>query len=176
MNNLVKKINNHHHVWIIAIAASLLVLSLFIVFLKNNSAQQGFDQFGYNYQARIFNGKVDGVDRNLDGTVWGDPAYANDKLVMKWSKAWDEARFNGKDWTCDAWEDNEYNGKVPGGSGEIWHYKISWVGSALEDSSCWREGGYSIWGQFEVTFSQGTVANEHFWETHASPSGYGMFK
>ena len=171
---MAKKINNHHHVWVIIFAASLVTAALLIVFQKNNSAQ-GFDQYGYNYQARIFNGKVDGVDRNNDGTVWGDPAYANDKLVMKWSKAWDDSRFHGDSWTCDAWEDNEYNGKVQGGSSEIWHYKISWVGPELEESDCWREEGYPIWGQFEVIFSQGTVANEHFWETHASPSGYGMF-
>jgi hypothetical protein len=55
----------------------------------------GFDEFGYNYQARVFVGKADGVDRVLDNAVWGDPTYANDWLVMKWSKAWDDARFHG---------------------------------------------------------------------------------
>jgi hypothetical protein len=87
----------------------------------------GFDEFGYNYQARVFVGKADGVDRVLDGKVWGDPTYANDLLVMKWSKAWDDARFHGAKWTPDAWETNEWNGAVPGGSGEVWHYKIIWV-------------------------------------------------
>ena len=83
----------------------------------------GFDQFGYNYGARIFVGKADGVDKTLDGKVWGDPTYANDRLVMKWSKGWDDARFNGAPWTADAWEDNEWNGKVPGGSGEVWPWQ-----------------------------------------------------
>lgn len=132
----------------------------------------GFDQFGYNYNARLFNGKADGVDKTLDGTVWGDAKYGNDRLVMKWSKAWDEARFNGAPWTAGAWEDNEWNGKVPGGSGETWHYKIIWVGPELQASQYWREGGSPIWGQFEVIFSQGSVANEHFWETHAKPAGF----
>lgn len=136
---------------------------------------RGFDEFGYNYQARIFVGPADGVDRVLDGKVWGDPTYANDHLVMKWSKAWDNARFHGGVWTCDAWEDNEWNGMVPGGSGETWHYKIVWVGSELENSPCWREGGYPIWGAFEVIFSHGTVANEHFWDAHAIPAGYGGY-
>jgi preprotein translocase subunit SecG len=27
----------------------------------------GFDEYGYNYQARVFVGKADGVDRVLDG-------------------------------------------------------------------------------------------------------------
>jgi hypothetical protein len=94
---------------------------------------------------------------------------------MKWSKAWDEARFHDAPWTCDAWEDNEWNGKVPGGSGEVWHYKIVWVGPELEDSPCWRDGGYAAWGQFEVILSQGTVANEHIWETLANPAGYGGY-
>lgn len=136
----------------------------------------GFDQFGYNYQARLFNGAADGVDRTLDGKVWGDPRYGKDHLVMKWSKAWDDARFNGAPWTGEAWEDNEWNGKVPGGSGEVWHYKIVWVGPTLQASPLWKPGGYPIWGQFEVIFSQGTAANLHSWETHATPSGYGMMK
>ena len=69
------------------LAFSLLVMPVF--------AQGGFDEFGYNYQAMIFVGKADGVDRVLDGKVWGDLTYANDLLVMKWSKAWDDARFHG---------------------------------------------------------------------------------
>ncbi len=138
-------------------------------------AKSGFDEFGYNYQARLFTGAADGVDRVRDGKLWGDATYAKDKLVMKWSKAWNDARFGTSAWTCDAWTDNEWNGKAPGGSGEVWHYKIVWVGPELRNSSCWRPGGYAIWGQFEVIFSQGTVANKHFWETHASPVGYGGF-
>jgi hypothetical protein len=137
------------------------------------TAAGGFDEFGYNYQARLFNGPADGVDRILDGKVWGDPLYAKDRLVMKWSKAWDDAKFNGAPWGPDAWEDNEWNGKVPGGSGETWHYKIIWVGPELENSQYWREGGYAIWGQFEVIFSHGTIGNQHFWDAHANPAGYG---
>ena len=134
-------------------------------------AKGGFDEFGYNYNARVFVGPADGVDRNLDGKVWGDPTYANDHLVMKWSKAWDDARFHGAAWTRDAWCTNHWNGNVPGGSGEVWHYKIIWVGPELEGSPYWVPGGYAIWGQFEVIFSHGTVANEHFWEAHAVPTG-----
>lgn len=156
-----------------AILVLYLILRAFgvqIIFAKG-----GFDDFGYNYTARIFNGELDGADRTLDGTYWGDPTYANDKLVMKWSKGWDDARFNGGTWGPDAWIDNEYNGKVPNGSGEVWHYKIVWVGPELETSPYWREGGEAIWGQFEVIMSQG-VADGHFWEIHASPNGYGVYK
>ncbi len=140
------------------------------------SIDKGFDEFGYNYQARIFSGLADGIDLNIDGTVWGDPKYANDHLVMKWSKGWDEAKFQGGEWGPDAWEFNEWNGKVPGGSGDVWHYKIVWVGPELEDSPYWREGGYPIWGQFEVIMSHGNAADgEYFWETLANPTGFGTF-
>lgn len=133
----------------------------------------GFDEFGYNYNARIFNGPADGIDKILDGKVWGDPTYAKDHLIMKWSKGWEDAKFNGASWAPDAWENNEWNGKVPGGSGEIWHYKIVWVGSELENSQYWRDGGYPVWGQFEIILSQGSINGEHIWETHANPAGYG---
>jgi len=89
----------------------------------------GFNEFGYNYTARIFNGT---------GSSWcrakGSPSdclgiYSPDKLVMKWNAEWD--RGNDEGWAHPpyaAWVDNEWNGKVAGGSGEVWHYKIVWVG------------------------------------------------
>jgi hypothetical protein len=46
--------------------------------------QTGFDDWGYNYQARIFNGKYCDAYRNAS---WCQP-YANDELVMKWNDAW----------------------------------------------------------------------------------------
>jgi hypothetical protein len=115
----------------------------------------GFDQYGYNYKAKVFVGLADGVARALDNTVWGNPTYAFDHLVMKWSKAWDDARFHGGAWTPQAWTDNEWNGKVPNGSGETWHYKIQWVGSCGQDGTPLPDGGYCIWGQFEVIMDQG---------------------
>jgi hypothetical protein len=136
------------------------------------AAQGGFDEFGYNYQARIFVGPADGVDRVLDGMVWGDPTYANDHLVMKWSKAWDDARFNGAAWTPDAWCNNEWNGAA-GGTDEVWHYKIIWTGPGGASSPYWREGGYQVWGQFETILDQGSASGEHIWYAHAQPCGYG---
>jgi hypothetical protein len=137
------------------------------------SANSGVNAFGYNYTARIFVGAADGVDRILEGAVWGDPTYANDHLVMKWSKAWDDARFHDAPWTPDAWVDNEWNGMVQGGSGEVSHDKIIWVGPDLENSQYWRYGGYAIWDQFEVILEQGVAGGEHYWNAHAQPAGYG---
>lgn len=139
-------------------------------------ANNGFDMYGYNYTARIFNGILDGADRTLDGKYWGDPYYANDKLVMKWTTDWD--RGNDEEWGnppyATAWTTNHYNGKVQNGTGEVWHYKIVWVGTELQNSTYWVAGGYAIWGQFEVIFSHGSDANEHFWDVHATPAGLGF--
>jgi hypothetical protein len=155
------------------------MLAVVLVILAGSimvSAQNGFDQYGYNYQARIFVGAADGVDKSLDNAVWGDPTYANDHLVMKWSKAWDDAKYHGAAWTSDAWIDNEWNGMMPNGSGETWHYKIVHVDiNCGADGAETPDGGLCIWGDFEVFFSHGTMANEHFWEAHVRPAGQGGF-
>lgn len=133
----------------------------------------GFDEFGYNYCANIFVDDADGVDRDLDGTVWGDPTYADDHLVMKWSQGWDDARFHGQSYGHDAWENNNWNGKKPGGSGETQHYKIDYS-QVCAEGEVPSGDGYCIWGSFEVTQSHGTVDNEHVWEANDAPSGYGV--
>jgi hypothetical protein len=163
--------------------ASLVICSLSLIGCQEQSVAtdehgvaslaKGFDEFGYNEQTSLFVGAADGVDRNLDGLLWGSPSYANDHLVMNWNDEWD--RGNDEAWASPpyfAWTNNEWNGQVPGGSGETWVYKIIWVGPDLESSGYWVEGGYGIWGQFEVIFSQGTYGNEHFWDAHAHPTGY----
>jgi hypothetical protein len=133
----------------------------------------GFDEFGYNYKARIFVGTADGVDRSLDGAVWGDPTYANDQLVMRWNAEWD--RGNDEGWESppyDAWTINEWNGMMPDGSGETWHYSIQWSAECA-DGETPSDGGYCIWGQFEVILSHGTVYGEHIWDVIAKPAGLG---
>lgn len=136
----------------------------------------GFDEYGYNRTARIFNGAADGVDKVLDGAYWGNTDYANDKLLMKWTADWD--RGNAEGWSDPAgypgaWISNEWNGKVKGGSRETWHYKIQWLGPCGADGTPLPDGGYCVWGLFEVILSHGTVANQHFWDAHARSSGFG---
>lgn len=133
----------------------------------------GFDDLGYNRTARIFVGPADGVDGVLDGKIYGDPTYAADHLKLKWNAEWD--RGNDEGWSnppYDAWEDNQWNGMKPGGSGETWHYKIKWVGACGGYGTPTGDGGYCIWGQFEVVSSHGTYLGEHFWDAHAIPTGY----
>lgn len=158
-------------------------ISLVLGLLAYNSTavlanEKGFDEFGYNRQANIFVGAADGVDRNLDGKVWGDPTYANDHLKMKWNEEWNRGNaegWNDPDGYYGAWTDNQWNGKIPNGSGEIWYYKIRWVGPCGSTGNSLPSGGYCIWGQFEVSMSHGTVANEHFWDAHAIPAGFGGY-
>lgn len=145
----------------IATLISVLLLVIVLPARADHDTTPGFDEYGYNYKAKVFVRLADGVDRIMDNAVWGDTTYAFDHLVMKWSKAWDDARFHGAAWTPEAWTDNEWNGKVPNGSGEIWHYKIIWVGPDLEDSPYWRPGGNAVWGEFEVIMDQGVSDTDY---------------
>ncbi len=140
----------------------------------------GFDEWGYNRSARIFNGTAWGW---CMGKV-GDPEWCesylgdtkNDHLVMKWNAEWD--RGNAEGWLLGpyrAYENNEWNGKVPGGSGDVWHYKIVWVGTCGGEGELLPNGGYCIWGQFEVLMDQGTSDGVHEWFAHAIPNGYGSY-
>ena len=139
-------------------------------------ADAGFNQFGYNYTARIFSGPADGVDKILDGKVWGDPTYANDLLVMKWNAEWDRGYAEG--WAYPPYAatlTNEWNGLVPGGSGWTEHVKIVWIGNCGADGVRLADGGYCIWGQFEVIMDQGLDPTAgHVWYALATPNGFGV--
>lgn len=118
----------------------------------------GYDQFGYNYQAHIFNGTYDSSDRNIDGTYWGLTGdFVDDSLIMKWSDAWlanVDCNGDGKldrglgtegyaTNTSRGWLTNEVVGDYTDADGLGQHYtwfdKIAWVGS-----------GGSLWGQYEI--------------------------
>lgn len=139
------------------------------------AAAGGFDALGYNRTAGIFNGAADGLDGTLDGKYYGSAAYAADHLKMKWNSEWD--RGNAEGWDdpngYSAWIDNQWNGQGRGGSGETWHYRMKWIGPCGATGAPTGTGGYCIWGQFEVVLSHGTSANEHFWDAHAVPAGFG---
>jgi len=132
---------------------------------------------GYNWKAGVFVGtgeqwyiqKYGGTHEEAHAYLG---IYAHDKLVMKWNAEWD--RGNDEGWLnppYDAWCTNQWNGMSGDGSGETWHYKNIWVGPELQESPYWREGGYPIWGQFEVILSHGTMDGEHIWDAHAIPTG-----
>ncbi|MDP1711700.1 MAG: hypothetical protein Q8K86_04495 [Candidatus Nanopelagicaceae bacterium] len=166
--------------------ASIASAALLGSVLPQASAAGGFNQYGYNYSARIFSGPADGVDKVLNGKVWGDPTYANDHLVMKWNAAWDACNANRRlpayvsddpAFCAGAWVTNEWNGNAPGGSGWSEHIKIIWVGSAGDMSSYWVDGGYSVWGNYEV-ISDKAMDPDHIKYVWAagSPNGLGSSK
>ena len=122
-----------------------------------NPISTGFDEFGYNYQAHLFNGTYDSSDRNIDGTYWGSTGdYVDDKLMMKWSDSWlanvdcdgdgnlDRGLVDGTvGGTSMGWLTNQVVGDYLDNDGNVAHYtnfvKIVWVGL-----------GGSLWGQYDI--------------------------
>ena len=147
---------------ILIVALAVLVAGL--VAIPAYAQGQGFDVFGYNYQANIFVGPLDGADRSLDGTYWGDTTQAAWFLEMKWSRAWDDARFNGGEWTKDAWLNNHL--KSPDGQ-YFEEYIVVWTGESHADGWVYPDGGVAIWGVFKVTLALGN--SPYLW-----PSGGAM--
>lgn len=141
--------------------------------------ENGFDQYGYNRTARIFSGTGESwsLAKGLPADYLG--IYSADKLVMKWNDEWDRGNLEG--WSnppYGAWEDNEWNGMGPGGSGAVWHYKIVWVGDYSAHPELIPEGAYGIWGQFATIMDMGldpSLGPGHIWFAHSSPTGYGTF-
>jgi len=165
------------------VALAILVLSMLAISNSAAAAGGGFDQYGYNDTARLFNGTglswclAKGYSQSFCDAYLG--LYINDKLVMKWNAEWD--RGNQELWNnppYNAWTDNEWNGAPKGGSGAVWHYKIAWVGPCGADYTPLPNGGYCIWGQFEVLMDQGidpNLGSGHLFLTLAKPAGYGTY-
>lgn len=129
----------------------------------------GYDDFGYNYEAHIFNGRYCDYDRVTGGTD------CDVDLVMKWNDAWLSNKDCDGDGKLDrhygfasykgsgAWCTNHQSGKVewPDGSGKMktWTYQCKIVAvpsDAVLVDGWWKtaEGiliGYAIWGDFAVT-------------------------
>ncbi|MBI4130763.1 hypothetical protein HY468_05575 [Candidatus Roizmanbacteria bacterium] len=121
-----------------------------------NTLVMGYDEFGYNYQAHMFNGTYDSSDRVLDGTYWGSTGdYVDDRLSMKWSDAWlanvdcdgdgllDRGLVDGTvSGTSMGWLTNQVVGEydtVDGDQHYTYFVKIGWVGP-----------GGSLWGQYDI--------------------------
>ena len=110
----------------------------------------GFDKWGYNYQAHIFDGYAGNYTRPAV------PVTSGDKLVMKWSDAWlanvdcngdhklDRGLVDGVvSGVSMGWETNHYVGSYIDENGNAQKYtdfyKIVWVGP-----------GGNLWGQYKV--------------------------
>jgi hypothetical protein len=140
---------------------------------KGNPISSGFDKYGYNYQAHLFNGFANNYSR--PDTV----ATSGDKLVMKWSDSWlanVDCNHDGKldrglvdgvvNGISMGWETNHYNGTFDDGEGEQKYtefYKIVWVGP-----------GGPLWGQYEIIQDvYNDTAGGHYMNKVGSP-GFGL--
>lgn len=63
--------------------------------VKENPIGVGYDMWGYNYQAKMFNGWYDNYSRPLE------PASDGDYLMMKWNDAWLSNKDCDKDGKLD---------------------------------------------------------------------------
>jgi hypothetical protein len=74
----------------------------------------GYDQWGYNYQAHMFNGPLAYYDRHYDpdDPDWNDE-FIDVNLMMKWNDAW----LSNKDCDGDGLLDRHYGYDIYNGSG-----------------------------------------------------------
>lgn len=155
----------------------------------------GFDEWGYNYQAKLFNGFY--CDAYRDAAWCQD--YAEDKLQMKWNDAWlsnmdcDDDGLLDRHFGYDsyigsgAWLTNHMSGEYVGADDEIcsWNYFVKIVAapsSAELVDGMWYlangdELGPVIWGDFATILevSNDSCAGEHG-VLYVSPVGPGLGK
>jgi hypothetical protein len=141
----------------------------------------GYDSFGYNYQAHMFNGRYCDYDRVPGGD------YCDDSLEMKWNDAW----LSNEDCDGDQKLDRHYGypsyigsgawltNHMSGGTGRD-HYTyfvkiVAAPASATLSDGVWyaadgTEIGPVIWGEFAIVQEQESGAKPMY----LSPSGPGF--
>jgi len=116
----------------------------------------GYDEFGYNYQAHMFNGRYCDYDREIGGDS------CDVKLVMKWNDAWLSNMDCDGDGKLDryygfdsyigsgAWCTNHQSGTYVGDDGKEhkWTWFVKIVAKPTADYDCAAHGGVQIWGSF----------------------------
>lgn len=121
-----------------------------IIDSNGNVIVEGFDKYGYNYQAHMFNGYYANYSRPET------PVMEGDKLIMKWSDSWianvdcnddgklDRGLVNGESTGISkGWLTNHFVGTYSDSEGTH-HYtdfiKMGWVGPEEGD----------LWGQYTI--------------------------
>lgn len=122
---------------------------------NGNVITTGYDQWGYNYQAHMFNGFYENFTRPANPVTTGDV-----KLIMKWSDDWLSnqdcyATFGkldrgGSSGISKGWLTNHEEGDYLGGDNEMHHYtyfvKIVYDGG----TACGSSDPSCIWGSYTV--------------------------
>jgi hypothetical protein len=157
----------------------------------------GFDEWGYNYQAHMFNG---GYCDSYRDAAWCQP-YADVELLMKWNDAWisnvdcdgnsELDRHYGFDSYVGsgAWLTNHQKGSYEGDEGQTctWEYFTKIVAApanATAMDGVWyaadgTEIGPVIWGEF-ATIQE--VENDPCGGVHGisyngeAPTGFGFYQ
>ena len=126
----------------------------------------GYDEWGYNYQAHIFNGKYCDAYRDA---AWCQP-YKDVDVEMKWNDAWLSNKDCDGDGLLDrhygytsyigsgAWETNHQKGVYTDAYGkkQRWSYFVKIVAAPADatlEGGVWKaadgsEIGPAIWGEF----------------------------
>jgi len=152
-----------------------------LVASDGSTIETGYDQWGYNYQARIFNGGYCDAYRDAD---WCQE-WKEDELIMKWNDAWLSNKDCDGDGLLDrhygfasyigsgAWLTNHMSGTYEDENGNTcsWNYFVKIVAApadAYVESGFWMnadgtEIGEVIWGAFAIIqeVSNDPCAGEH---------------
>jgi len=154
----------------------------------------GYDKWGYNYQAHMFNGWYGNYSRPTT------PVTSGDRLMMKWNDAWlsnkdcDDDRLLDRHYGYDsyigsgAWLTNHMTGTYEDENGlQHWTYFVKIV-AVPSDATLVGENwvssdgqviGYSIWGEFAVIqeISNDTGSGDHgILYKGETPLGFGFYK
>jgi hypothetical protein len=156
----------------------------------------GYDMWGYNYQAHMFNGNYCDAYRDA---AWCQP-YKDDALMMKWNDAWLSNKDCDGDGLLDrhfgfgsyigsgAWLTNHMSGTYEDeGQTCKWNYFVKIVAApsdAYADNGVWytpdgTEIGPVIWGAFAVIQE---VSNDPCVGDHGlvykgeAPAGFGFYR
>jgi len=143
-----------------AIAQCVKIQSGTLTDVKGNPITVGYDKYGYNYQAHIFNGLYENYSRPDIVVTEG-----TENLVMKWSDDWlanvscdgDTKLDRGLNpktgvstGTSMGWCTNHFEGDYVGSDGELHHYtyfvKIIYDGGA----ACTAGEPTCIWGSYTI--------------------------
>ncbi|OGU55962.1 MAG: hypothetical protein A2V66_12590 [Ignavibacteria bacterium RBG_13_36_8] len=155
----------------------------------------GYDEWGYNYQAHMFNGYYCDAYRDA---AWCQP-YKDDKLAMKWNDAWLSNKDCDGDGLLDrhfgfnsyigsgAWLTNHMSGTYLNSTGEEcqWNYFCKIVAAPADaylENGYWytsdgEEIGPTIWGEFAIIqeISNDPCTGDHG-ASYISPVGPGFGK
>ena len=136
-------------------------LSMESAFKSENAMSKGYDQWGYNYTANMFNGFYDNYSRPAV------PVTEGSRLMMKWNDAWlneNRERHVGFDSYIGsgAWLTNHEQGKDENGKAYTYFVKIvAAPADAYKEGEFWMtadgiEIGPVIWGSFAIIQEQAT--------------------